>query len=176
MIDNLLAALATNGIVLIALGFLIKAIIVHLLNKDISNYKAELQQSSEKETASYKSQLEIQQSRQRISYSGVFEKQAEAMMGLYSKILLLEGIANEGLRKNDNWNEYSVKLRECNNYYQEVKILVPEAVEPSLDKVLSNALDILVAPIDGVADGSLLKELRAAKITVIGEMRNLMSI
>lgn len=77
----IIAVIVSNAVALGALGFLFKALIGHLLDKDIS---------------SYKSKLDAENLKLKISYGGIFEKQANVILELYTKLLSLELGANPG--------------------------------------------------------------------------------
>jgi len=110
MVEILTTALVSNVLVLGILGFLSKSLITHLLSKDTKNHQ---------------NQLEIERIRFQASFGWVYEKQASAISELYDLLLELEGMVNNGIRR-ENWNDYTDQLGLLRSKYHKSRVFIPE--------------------------------------------------
>lgn len=160
MMESIVVAIISNGIVLAVLGFLFKSLIVHYLDKDIS---------------AYKSQLEATNLRMNISFGGIYAKQAEALASLYSHMLQLELYA-EMIKKPEDWNSYRDRIRTAANHYHEVRIYIPAPMDDRVLEVLTKAHIVLTQSLNGHTSAEFVKKFSEAKEAALGEMRRLMSV
>ena len=69
-----------------AVGWLTRSLIVHFLNKDVAASKVKIQHEANRQFELYKSQLDLERSKLQTRYSGIFSKQADAILSLYQDI------------------------------------------------------------------------------------------
>jgi len=76
----------TGSILMLAVGFLIKSIINHFLQKDLENFKLKANFEIEK----YKSEIQLENERHRIVFSKLHNERASVIKELYSKLDTME--------------------------------------------------------------------------------------
>ena len=158
----IIAAIVSNAVALGALGFLFKALVGHLLDKDIS---------------SYKSKLDAENLKLKISYGGIFEKQANVILELYTKLLSLELGANPGaLRTPEEWNNYKDRINEVASFYHEQRVMIPQNLDGKVLETIKKAHGILANSTNGLAPSSFAEDFRSAKEATLFEMRKLLSV
>ncbi len=133
MIENFIASLGANALVLGALTYLLRSLIGNRLNKDVEEFKHTLELKTQHEIESYKAQIEKDRLRLQISYGGIFEKQAGAILELYKNILALEGAASDAVyfggsapERKEAFHKAWAKIR---NSYNEDRILLPRHID-----------------------------------------------
>ncbi len=86
IIITIIASIGGSAVLLLAISWLAKSIISHLLTKDVETYKAKLQTESQREMNQLKSSLERIAFEHQVRFSRLHEKRAEIIDVLYSKI------------------------------------------------------------------------------------------
>lgn len=112
MIENFIVALGANALVLGALAYLVRSLIGHRLEKDISEFKRTLELAAQREIEAYKSQLEKDRLRLQISYGGIFEKQASAILDLYKGVVTLERAAFAAIHHGGSLSDRQTAFRQ----------------------------------------------------------------
>ncbi len=84
--QELIKILGIFTVIVSALSWLIKSVIVHYLNKDVENYKSQLSVIATKEIEKLKSQLQILNKEREFRFIKLHEKRAEIISELYLKI------------------------------------------------------------------------------------------
>ena len=119
-----IAILGGNVILLMAVAFLGKTLIAHLLKKDIDNYKSELKAKADIAIEQLKNELHMLAMEREVKFTKLHEKRASIIAELYS--LLIE-------------TEYSM-----NGYINTLEEnAVTEFVDPALNKACSNLIDVI---------------------------------
>lgn len=138
MWEAILGSIAANALVLGILGFLLKSILSHWLDKDISKFKLEIEENANKVIASHQSELEKERIRLQISYGGIFEKQANAILELFTLAVEFEKSVQSATHVADNKSQAYEQFIECwrnlVGFYEKHKILMPESIEEIFEK------------------------------------------
>ena len=138
MWEAILGSIAANAVVLAVLGYLLKSLLSHWLDKDIKNFKTEVEASAKKAVASYQSELEKERIRLQISYGGIFEKQANSILELFRLSVEFEKRVQSATHAADNksqeYEEFIQCWRNLIAFYEDNKVLLPEAIEEIFDK------------------------------------------
>ena len=149
-LEEVLKLIAVYSIPFGIVCYLVKILIVHWLDKDISAYrkslendatsfKQSLENTANLELEKYKSQLETERVRLQISYGGIFEKQANAILEIYKVLIVLDEAARGYLESVQN-RELEVKFFESWKNAQKIIssncILLPEKLDPDLSKFM----------------------------------------
>jgi len=141
MIETVAAVLGANALVLAALTFLLRSLISHRLEKDIAEFKRNIQLTAQQEIEDYKAQLEKDRLRLQISYGGIFEKQADAILELYKTVLTLERAAADAVQLGGPTTDRQLAFRQSwsaiRNSYEESRILLPQ----DIDEMLGNFIE-----------------------------------
>jgi hypothetical protein len=136
--EAILGSIAANALVLGILGYLLKSILSHWLDKDISKFKLEIEENANKVIASYQSELEKERIRLQISYGGIFEKQANAILELFTLAVEFEKSVQSATHVADNKSQAYGQFIECwrnlVGFYEVHKILMPESIEEIFEK------------------------------------------
>jgi hypothetical protein len=69
-----------------AVGWLTRSLIVHFLNKDVAASKVKIEHEANRQFELYKSQLDLERNKLQTRYSGIFSKQAAAILSLYQDL------------------------------------------------------------------------------------------
>jgi len=142
--ESVVAALGANALVIAALTYLVKAIMTHRLNKDLSEFKRSLEASAQREIEAFKAGLEKERLRLQISYGGIFEKQAEAVLALYKNILHLERAASAAVNSfgpvAERKHAFHHAWIEIKNSYDEHRILLPQQIDEMLSHFINRML------------------------------------
>ncbi|MFA1576360.1 hypothetical protein [Vibrio cyclitrophicus] len=137
VIENVLTSTVFMGIA----AFVARSLFTHYLNKDISNFKQQLQNDASKQVESYKSELEKDRLRLQISYGGIFEKQANAILELYQYLLKLDQArylaVHDSKLPTDRRKEFMPHWREIRHKYSELRVLLPEHIDQDLEDFFS---------------------------------------
>lgn len=99
--EDLLAALGANALILGALTYLVKSFIGLRLEKDVIEFKSDIKRKASEEMERFRAQLEKDRLRIQISYGGIFERQADAILELYGAVVALERGVNEAIKLGD---------------------------------------------------------------------------
>lgn len=152
LIESIIAALGANALVLWALAYLVRSLMGHRLDKDISEFKRTLELTAQREIEAFKAQLEKDRLRLQISYSGIFEKQAGAILDLYRNVLALERAASEAVhtggpipQRKTAFQDAWVNIRKS---YQDDRILLP----PHIDEMVGQFMDRMLRSVFEVAN------------------------
>lgn len=131
--NELLAAALGNATVVAVIGFLVKSIVSHQLDKDTAKYEAELKARTEHQLDRYRAELEKERIRLQISYGGIFENQADAVLALYRLCVRYRNDAYFAMDAPDNqltlvdtFRATHIALYEC---YEQNRILLSESVD-----------------------------------------------
>lgn len=148
MIETVIGAIAANAVILAALGFLTRSIIIHFLSKDIEKFKNDLEFKAKIELESYRSKLEKEHIRLQISYGGIFEKQANVFIEIYNHILTFEAKIKRCItplgKPEIAYQEFIEAYQILFSYYERNRILLPKTFEESFEaftKKLYNAIE-----------------------------------
>ena len=133
MWEAILGSIAANALALGVLGWLLKSILSHWLDKDVSKFKLEIEENANKTIANYQSELEKERIRLQISYGGIFEKQANAILELFTLSVEFEKRVQAATHAADNKSQEYGQFIECwrnlVGFYEKHKILLPESIE-----------------------------------------------
>lgn len=135
--EDLLAALGANALILGALTYLVKSFIGLRLEKDVIEFKSDIKRKASEEMERFRAQLEKDRLRIQISYGGIFERQADAILELYGAVVALERGVNEAIKLGvGNIQERRMKLenplQELNKTFIDKQILLPPVVENAI--------------------------------------------
>jgi|GEM_PF-2955402 len=160
IVDVITVAIVSNTIAMGALGFLFKSIINNYLAKNVEAFKATLQKEN---------------TRLQISYGGIFEQQANALKGLYSRLLDLENGA-DNLSSIKGWNLYDITIQDSVDFYHANRVLIPASLDEKVHGVFIESRKMLSSSCDGNIASGFKDRFKAAKLEVLKEMRSLLSI
>lgn len=137
-LKSIMELIPAGSIVFVALAFLFRTIINHLLDKDVSTFKAKIEANANERMAQFQSELEREKIRLQISYGGIFEKQADAILELFRKIAALEPVKSFAMhsseRKSASYEEFNKNWIDLYEFYERNKILLPESTEEMFEK------------------------------------------
>ena len=136
MIENIIAALGANAIVLGALAYLVKSLMSAQLEKDRIAFQSALERKVSEEIESYKSRLEIERLKLQISYGGIFEKQAAALLDLHRALVDLQMQADYVINVPPEDTEAKLRFRkawaELRTEYRQQRALFPRDIDESV--------------------------------------------
>lgn len=165
ILQVVIAAVISNAVALTALGFLVKSLIGHFLDKEISLYK---------------SKLEAENLKLQIAYGGIFEKQANTILELYSKLLVLELGASPGnLMTVKQWNDYRESIQSAATFYHEQRVMIPQTLDEKVLETIERAHSILASSTNEMLRQqrqTFAEDFRRAKDSTLQEMRKLLSV
>ena len=90
MWKTILTSIGSTGILLTLVVLLIRSIIKHLLNKDITVFKNKLQENSKQQVAEFKHNLEKSALEHRIRFSKLHEERAVVIKEIYTRYIDFE--------------------------------------------------------------------------------------
>lgn len=138
--ETVIAALGANALVLGALAYLIKALIGARLEKDLTEFKNNIERKATQEMERFRAQLEKDRLRMQISYGGIFERQADAILALYGSLVVLERGASEAIHLGGNSQErrtkFELPLWELHKTIVDKQILLPPEVDNAMEQFL----------------------------------------
>lgn len=155
-LEEVLKLIAVYSIPFGIVCYLVKILIVHWLDKDISAYrkslendatsfKQSLENTANLELEKYKSQLETERVRLQISYGGIFEKQANAILEIYRGLLVIEDIAlsvvgpGSGIDYIKTDRQLFIKsVLTVKETHKINRILLPEEIDNALNKFIKD--------------------------------------
>ncbi|WP_457428060.1 hypothetical protein [Roseateles sp. P5_E7] len=139
--ENLLAALGANALILGALTYLVKSFIGSRLERDLIEFKSAIERKASTEIDRFRSQLEKDRLRMQISYGGIFERQADAILALYGAVVALERGASEAIHLSgtpqERRNKFEIPLWELRRTIIDKKILLPPDVDTAIEAFLA---------------------------------------
>ncbi|MDP1610892.1 MAG: hypothetical protein Q8M11_07515 [Sulfuritalea sp.] len=140
MIEQLLLALGANALIVGALAFLIRSLVGHRLEKDIAEFKRDIERTAQREIETYRAQLEKDRLRLQISYGGIFEKQANAILDIYRSVVALERAASDAVHSGGNLSERQAGFHQSwaavRNSFLDNRILLPRETDEMLSKFI----------------------------------------
>ena len=83
--NDILPTLGGMAILVAAIAWLSKSLLINLLSKDVERFKSELQASSQRSVESFKASLQIEAYRYAVEYSALHAKRAELISELYAR-------------------------------------------------------------------------------------------
>jgi hypothetical protein len=89
--EDVLRTLGGTAILVAALAWLSKSLLIASLSKDLERFKSDLQATSQRSIESYKANLQLESQRHQIEYSTLHSKRAELVGELYSRVVDLHG-------------------------------------------------------------------------------------
>ncbi len=138
--ETVLAALGANALVLGALAYLFKTLIGARFEKDLAEFKSNVERKASGEMERFRAQLEKDRLRMQISYGGIFERQADAILALYGSVVALERGASEAIHFGGNTQERRTKfenpLWELRKTIIDKQILLPPEVDKAMEAFL----------------------------------------
>ncbi len=156
ILEEVLRSIAVYSVPFGIVCYLVKILIVHFLDKDISAYrkslendaasfKQSLENTANLELEKYKSQLDKERLRLQISYGGIFEKQANAILEISKALKDLEYSAIKFINSDPNKADESSQLffqswTVTNESYSNNRILLPEQLDTDLHKFILDYL------------------------------------
>ena len=148
--ETIITALGANALVIAALAYLMRSLIGHRLEKDISEFKRTLELTAQREIEAFKAQLEKDRLRLQISYGGIFEKQAGAILELYRNVLALERAASKAVNSGEPIPQRKTAFRDAlskiRRSYHEDRILLPQHIDEMvghfMDRMFRSVLEV----------------------------------
>lgn len=139
--ETVIAALGANALVLGALAYLIKTLIGARLEKDLTEFKNNIERKATQEMERFRAQLEKDRLRMQISYGGIFERQADAILALYGSLVALERGASEAIHLVGNSQErrakFELPLWDLHKTIIDKQILLPPEVDSAMEEFLN---------------------------------------
>jgi hypothetical protein len=137
MMETVIAALGANALVLAALSFLLRSLIGHRFEKDMAEFKRDIELTAHREIEAYKAQLEKERLRLQISYGGIFAKQAQTILDVYKILVALEKAAFDAVYPGESkpekrQAEFRQSWSAIRTSYDENRILLPQDIDEML--------------------------------------------
>jgi len=141
-LNSVITIITANTLILAVLAFLTKSIITHWLNKDVAQFKNDVEHKAKESISIFQSELEKERIRLQVSYSGIFEKQAEVIIHLFKLLDSFESAINSALYefcgKEDEFEKFVTAWRELFNYFRANRILLPKELDELVYKFQSD--------------------------------------
>src|SRR5450759_1775128 len=87
--EDILRTLGGMAILVAAMAWLSKSLLMALLSKDLERFKSDLQVSAQKSIESFKASLQLEAQRNAVEYAALHSKRAELIADLYARIVSL---------------------------------------------------------------------------------------
>jgi hypothetical protein len=150
---EIIIALGGASILIAAVAWLIKTIVVHLLSKDVEVYKVRISAETERELESFKATVHAKAMEHEVRFSELHEKRGEIIAELYKRLMIAlkrteQFFTLDGTRSREErakgFQDVVAKLREYNLYFIYHRIYFEERLCTQLDEFADSITTITV--------------------------------
>ena len=141
---EILKQIGSGAVLLAAVAWLIRSLVVHLLSKDVETFKANLKAEAEKDLAQLKSNLELENTKLSIKLGALEGRRLEFIEDLYKKLaqfssaadcFLVEPMFDDKKELYEEANNFIDSYIDFSDYLQKKVIYLPKPIEEKINKL-----------------------------------------